>query len=179
MQASPWPLIHPCCIPITFLLHPCHLCHIPVIPITSLSSPSHPCHPHHIPVIPITSLSCSHHPHHIPIIPVASPLHPQLLVGLGVGGVSSMVLHLSTHHLPHKQLLMRLGAHGVLSMVGVVAVHHLSAMVSGSKGVREASVMWHVSRGQEVPTMWISHSLDLLVLLFTLLYLNNTPHILF
>ena len=56
-------------------------------------------------------------------------------------GMLSMVLHWSMHHAPHKQLLVRLGAHRVLSMVGVVVVHHLSTMVSGSKGVREASVM--------------------------------------
>jgi hypothetical protein len=48
-----------------------------VIPVASLSSLSHPCHPRH--------------PHHIPIIPVTSPLCPQLLVGLGVGGMSSSV----------------------------------------------------------------------------------------
>ena len=65
----------------------------------------------------------------------------------------SVVLHRSTHHPPHEQLLMRLGARGVSSMVGVVVVRHLSTVVSGPKGVREASVTWHVSRGREVPTV--------------------------
>ena len=59
------------------------------------------------------------------------------------------------HHLPHKQLLMRLEVCGASFMVGVVVVHHLGAMVSGLKGVRGASVMWHALRGQEVPTMWV------------------------
>ena len=145
-------------------------------PVISVESPSHS---HRILVISVTSLSSLSHPCCVSVIPVVSPLHPQLLIGLGVGGVLSMVLHQSMHHPPHKQLLMRLGACGVSSMVGVVVVCHLSAMVSGSKGVREASVTWHMSRGREVPTVWVSHSLGLLVSLITLLYLNNTPHILF
>ena len=109
MQASPWPLIAT----LSFLSNAHHIC------VMSLSCPCHPCH---IPIIPIMSLLC-----------------PQLLVGLGVGDMSSMVLHQSTHHPPHEQLLMRLGECGVSSMVGVVGVvvvHHLSAVVSGSKGVR-------------------------------------------
>jgi hypothetical protein len=138
------------------------------------------------------------------------PPHKQLLVRLGVGGVSSQsplplptceppceqVLtavcspspvvsppsHLPSpllfhHQPPHKQLLVRLEAHGASSVVGVVVVRHLSTMVSGSKGVRGASVTWCVPRGWEVPTMWVSHSLGLLVSLITLLYLNDTPHI--
>ena len=72
---------------------------------------------------------------------------------------------------------MRLEACGVSSVVGVVVVRHLSAMVSGSKGVRGVSVTWHVSRGWEVPTMWVSHSLGLSASLVALLYLNNIPHI--
>jgi hypothetical protein len=73
-----------------------------------------------------------------------------------------MVLRRSTHYPPHEQLLMRLEGRGASSVVGVVVVHHLSAVVSG---VRWASVTWRVSRGQEVPTMWVSHSLGLLALL--------------
>ena len=67
----------------------------------------------------------------------------------------------------------------LLAMVGVVVVCHLSAVVSGSKGVRGASVMWCMPRGQEVPTMWVSHSLGLSASLVALLYLNDTPHIRF
>ena len=62
-------------------------------------------------------------------------------------------------------------------MVGVVVVRHLSAVVSGSKGVRGVSVTWRMPRGREVPTVWVSHSLGLLALLVALLYLNDTPHI--
>jgi hypothetical protein len=65
---------------------------------------------------------------------------------------------------------MRLEVHGALSIVGVVVVCHLGAMMSGSKGVRGASVAWCVLRGQKVPTMWVSHSLGLLALHTTLLY---------
>ena len=49
--------------------------------------------------------------------------HKQLVMRLGVGGLSSVVLCRSTHHSPHEQLLMRLEVHGV------------SSVVSGSKGV--------------------------------------------
>jgi hypothetical protein len=90
-------------------------------------------------------------------------IHEQLLVRLGVGGVSSRVLYWSMHHPPHEQLLVRLEVHGALSMVGVVVVRHLSAMVSGLKGVRGASVMWCMC--WEVPIMWVSHSLGLPALL--------------
>ena len=138
------------------------------------------------------------------------PPHKQLLVRLGVGGVSSrsplpaptceppceQVLaavcspspvisppsHLPSpslfhHQPPHEQLLVRLEARGASSVVGVVVVRHLSAVVSGSKGVRGASVTWHVLRGWEVPTVWVSHSLGLPASLIALLYLNGTPHI--
>jgi hypothetical protein len=91
-----------------------------------------------------------------------------------VGGVSSVVLCRSTHYPPHEQLLMRLEGQGASSVVGVVVVHHLSAMVSG---VRWVSVTWCMSRGQKVPTMWVSHSLGLPASLVALLYLNDTPHI--
>jgi hypothetical protein len=64
-------------------------------------------------------------------------------------------------------------------MVGVVMVCHLSTVVSALKGVRGASVTWHVLRGREVPTVWVSHSLGLPMSLVALLYLNDTPHILF
>jgi hypothetical protein len=43
------------------------------------------------------------------------PPHEQLLMGLEVGGVSSMVHPHSTHHPPHEQLLVRLEVRGVSS----------------------------------------------------------------
>jgi hypothetical protein len=91
-----------------------------------------------------------------------------------MGGVSSVVLCRSTHYLPHKQLLVRLEGRGASSVVDVVVVRHLSAVVSG---VRWASVTWHMLRGQEVPTTWVSHSLGLPASLVALLYLSDTPHI--
>jgi len=63
---------------------------------------------------------------------------------------------------------MRLEVHGVSSMV----VCHFVLWCLG-QGVRGASVTWHVLRGWEVPTIGLPASL------VTLLYLNNTPHILF
>ena len=113
----------------------------------SLSSPPSP--------FPLPLILLSFHP----------PPTPQAVACKAGGGwcahhliVSPPSSHHSTHQPPHEHLLARLGMCGVLS-VGVV-VCHLSAMVSVLKGVGRASVMWHASRGWEVPTMWVSHSLS-------------------
>jgi hypothetical protein len=115
---------------------------------------------------PIVSPPHCHSTHH--------PPHEQSLVRVVCRPWSFVSPHTSMHYPPHEQLLVRLEGRGASSMVGVVVVHHLGAVVSG---VRWASVTWRVSRSQEVPTTWVSHSLGLPASLVALLYLNDTPHI--
>ena len=73
-----------------------------------------------------------------------------------------------THDPPHEQLLMRLGVGGVSSVVGVCR-HVIGTVMPMSRGVRGVSMTWHASLAWEVLTWQVSHLVGLLVALVALI----------